>query len=120
MDNNVARYTRSSNIIVSLFDDVYFTESLEEIKWRPNQPKPSRPAHPIKHTVVAIQRLDNGTFLYHTDLGYFHESWIGNRVFLTKEEAETNFPDTIDYSTRLTSLPQGFCGLFNKRGISQE
>lgn len=70
-----------------LGDKVYFTKTFREIYWQLySKTPPERTKHPIEKKITQIIHCKDGT-LYQVKGGHFHESWIGDIVFDTKEEA---------------------------------
>lgn len=70
-------------------DKVYFTKTFRHIYWQiysKTPPKPLKSPHEKKITQVTFTK--DGTVLYQVKGGHFPESWIGDIVFDTKEEAE--------------------------------
>jgi len=86
--------------------------SFEEIRWRNGRFLPTRPKQPIRYKVVHISKLDDGSLMYQTRRGHFHESWIGEVVFLTEEDAKDKFNKRYEYGT-IKDLMQN-CRFCNK------
>ena len=69
-------------------DKVYFIRSFTEIYWKYWRIKPPpKTYHPLERKIRDVVYTKNGV-LYQVKDGHFHESWIGEVVFDTKEEAE--------------------------------
>lgn len=86
--------------MIKIGDLVYFIESFDEIHWYAGRFKPTRPKCPIKYKVIHIDKLNDGSLMYQTKHGHFHESWIDKKVFITESEARDNFKEHINYIDR--------------------
>lgn len=70
-------------------DKVYFIKTFKEIYWQMYSKTPPEPTkHPFEKKITQVVHCADGT-MYQVKGGHFHESWIGDIVFDTKEEAES-------------------------------
>jgi hypothetical protein len=68
-------------------DKVWFIKTFREIYWWIYTKTPPKPLkHPIEKKITQVVHTKNET-LYQVKDGHFPESWIGDIVFDTKEEA---------------------------------
>lgn len=70
-----------------LGDKVYFVKSFEEIYWRSGLFRPPVTKQPLEKKITQIVHTKDD-ILYQVKGGHFTNSWIGNIVFNTKEEAK--------------------------------
>lgn len=70
-------------------DKVYFTKTFRHIYWWIYSKTPPEPLkHPHEKKITQVTFTKDGTVLYQVKGGHFPESWIGDIVFDTKEDAE--------------------------------
>ena len=71
-------------------DKVYFIKTFDEIYWeiylRSERFKPQKTKYPFEKKITQVIHTKDG-ILYQVKGGHFHESWVGQIVFDTKEEA---------------------------------
>lgn len=69
-------------------DKVYFIKRFEDIYWKSYyKTKPEKIKHPVEKKITQIVHCKDGTVLYQVKGGHFPESWVGEIVFDTKEDA---------------------------------
>lgn len=70
-------------------DKVYFTKTFRHVYWWMYSKTPPKPLkYPHEKKITQVTYAKDGTVLYQVKGGRFTESWIGDMVFDTKEEAE--------------------------------
>lgn len=76
------------NTTYKVGDKVYFIKSFREIYWRLySKTPPEKTKYPFEKKITQVVHTKDET-LYQVKGGHFPESWIGDIVFNTKEEAE--------------------------------
>lgn len=74
-------------------DKVYFIKDFKEIWWEIYyQSQPPKRKHPLERKITQVVYTKDDV-LYQVKGGHFSESWVGEIVFDTKEEAEKHMEE---------------------------